>query len=143
MRGLDSLKKEIISYLFSSEQADVCVQIVDMLGKYECAQLRMLTYQAFSREIRRPLADPALVLAIHFFVNTERFKLLDKHYLVLDSDLSSSFEISDEDAAEALRTGLLPLPSGEEVGNVEEHLLPYFSASRRLMEIKGTECQAN
>jgi hypothetical protein len=136
MRTLEEIKAGIIDYLFDGPQSHVCASIVDMLGARRCENLEMLTYQSLAKATHRGIDDPTLVMAVQFLVTSERFHLLDQHYLVIDEHEPDGVMISDEEVAEAYRTGVLIHPSGNEISDFENILLPYFSASADLRAIK-------
>lgn len=142
MQTLDDIKAGILDYLFDGPQSHVCVSIVDMLAARRCENLEMLTYQSLAKAANRGIDDPTLVMAVQFLVTSERFHLLDKHYLVIDEHEPDGVTIPDEEVAEAFRTGILIHPSGDEIADFESVLLPYFSASADLRAMKeGPECR--
>lgn len=140
MPSFDDFKTQLSQYLLGTEQERACLEIVAMLESRKIENLRMLTYSSFSKETNRDLSDPYLVLAINFLVVSKEFKLLDKHYLVMSSDRQASEEADDEEIAQAYRSGSLSLPDGVVVEDFENYLLPYFTPSNALRELREDEC---
>jgi len=136
MPDFDSLRENVLGYLSGQPEADVCVQVLIDLEKRARENLKMLTYQSFTKVTNRAAADPLLVKALNFFVTSQRFHLLDQRFLVVDDENELGAEITNREVAQAYRSGTLTLPDGTEVQDIDAHLLPYFTASAELLAMK-------
>jgi hypothetical protein len=137
----DHLRNSIRDYLSDSAQAGVCVQIIDALALRRRENLKMLTYQSFSKMTERSADDPILIMAVQFFTTSSSFRLFEMRYLVVDEEHPDGTEISNSVVANAYNTGTLELPDGHCTADFENFLLPYFTASPELDALKVEQCQ--
>ncbi|MBD8880266.1 hypothetical protein IHE49_07215 [Rhodanobacter sp. 7MK24] len=136
MPDFERIRKDVLGYLSGQPEADVCVQVLSDLENRERENLKILTYQSFTKSTRRSAVDPLLVKALNFFVTSSKFHLLDQRFLMFDEQNEFGVEIPNKDVAMAYQVGSLTLPDGTEVEDIDAHLLPYFTASAELLAMK-------
>jgi len=136
MVSIGALKAELLSYLGEEPVAFVCVRIIEYAAKQKPANLKMLTYRSLAKAARLDVGDPVLVMAVHTLAMSRRFQVLDKHYLLRDYD-GCDRPINDEDVRRAYIFSRLVLSDGSVISDVDSHLVPYFSASKLLLEAKA------
>lgn len=132
MQTFDQIKQELSRALSDSELAGICLKILDYIHSQRPENVKMLTYSSFARAAKTEISNPALVLAVNYLANPYTVGALEKHYLVYSHGDDVGQVISDEDVAAAMQERLLVLPDGQEVEDVEAHLVAYFKPSDAL-----------
>ncbi|WP_313419418.1 hypothetical protein [Stenotrophomonas sp.] len=137
MAGLHKIKSEILGSLGDSPVSFVCVRILDYAESQRSENLRMLTYTSLARAARIDPGDPVFAMAIHQLLGGGRKALFVKHYLLKDFD-GEARRIDDRVVREAYISREIELSDGTVVSDVEEYLIPYFSASAALLKAKAS-----
>lgn len=133
MSKVDHIRQVITTNLEGTELFALCLEIIDYVASQRPEHLRMLTYSSFARITKTSVSNPALVLAVNYLASPFTVAALEKHYMIFSAEEGDVGElISDEDAASALREGVLTLPDGKEVDDVESHLVAYFTPAADL-----------
>ncbi|WP_245261404.1 hypothetical protein [Mesorhizobium sp. L103C131B0] len=108
------------------------MKILDFVENTPANELHFLTFKTLCRAAGRETVDVDLMAAINILAGS-RLGLLDAHALLVDDD-QTEHELTAAEFAEARATGELTHPeTGEPVPDYEEHLIPFFSPSERLM----------
>jgi hypothetical protein len=135
MVSIQQLQRELQERLDGSPVAKLCVTILDYADRQRPENLAFLTYTSLAKAAGSSVEDPLLVAAIHVLEAGPRDGLLDKHYLFRDGS-GKADPIPDSEAREAFVDGEIVLWDGSVVSDVDNYLIPYFSASRCLLAAK-------
>lgn len=120
-----------------SPVAFVCVRIIDYAESQRSENLAMLTYKSLARAAKVDPGDPIFAMAIHRLLDGGRKALFVKHYLLRDFDGAARC-IDDDAVREAYISREIVLSDGSVVHEVEDYLIPYFSASVALLKAKAS-----
>lgn len=137
MPNFETIRESVLGYLSGQPEADVCAQVLSDLEKRARDNLAMLTYHSFTKSTHLSAVDPLLVKALNFFVTSPKFHLLEQRFLIVDDQNEFGVEIPNKEVAKAYQLGALTLPDGTEVEDIDAHLLPYFTASAKLLAMKA------
>ncbi|WP_157628467.1 hypothetical protein [Stenotrophomonas maltophilia] len=137
MVELRKIRNDLLKGLEGSQVSFICVRILDYAESQRSENLRMLTYSSLAKAARTDPGDPYFALAIHRLLRGGRKALFVKHYLLKDYD-GEARKIDDDVVREAYTSREIVLSDGSVVHDVEEHLIPYFSASNMLLEAKAS-----
>lgn len=128
MAKIDQIRESLIKNLEGTEVFDLCWDIVNNVLAQHPDQVKMLTYASFARMTKTEVTNPALILAVNYLANPFTVGALEKHYMVFGAaDDDVGHLLSDDEVVTALREGILVLPDGREVDDVQAHLVAYFT----------------
>ena len=117
---------------------DLCIKILEFIDKSPRNNLNFLTFKSFCNAVDKSYIDESLLTAINILVSS-RNPLLETHAMLVDND-ETEHEISSEDFSYAQATGELIHPySGQPVENFEEHIIPFFTPTERLLRALDVE----
>lgn len=130
--ALEDLRKELLDRWSDVPAAGICMKILDFVESTPTNELSFLTFTTLCRAAGKDKVDMDLLAAINILAGS-RLALLDPHALFVDED-ENEHELSREQISEARATGTLIHPeTGEPVKDYEQHLIPFFSPSERLI----------
>lgn len=130
MGKIDQIRERLIRNLEGTEVFGLCWEIVNNVLTQHPDKVKMLTYASFAKMTKTEVTNPALVLAVNYLANPFTVGALEKHYMVFGAaDDDVGHLLSDDEVVTALREGLLVLPDGREVQDVQAHLVAYFTPS--------------
>jgi hypothetical protein len=129
---IEELKGQVRAVWRDTPAADLCIQILEYLGKGKPERLKMITFRDLVGATGKATVDSELLTAVAILTNST-FSVLDARALLVDED-ETEHEISREEFAEARRTGSLIHPdSGKPVQDFEDHIIPFFVPSDRFL----------
>jgi len=138
MARLQQIRRHLLKSLSGSQVALVCVRLIDYADRQKADNLKMLTYKSLARAAELDPSDPLFVMALHRLAGGDRDAIFVKHYLLKDYD-GEARTVDDETVRDAYVSRELVLSDGSVVHDVDEYLIPYFSASQLLLKAKAPE----
>lgn len=121
---------------------DLCRVIVDFLISHKARNLKHITYVTLvnGSQLNSDNDEERIVLLkVTDYLSSNRLHLLDMHFQFIESDDSDPVPIDDADLSHALFTGEFYHPdSGKLVENFNQHLFPYFTPSKVLESLHGS-----
>lgn len=136
MVSIQQLQRDLEERLSGSPVAALCVTILEYADRQRPESLRFLTYTSLAKAAGSTVEDPMLIAAIHILESGPQEPLLEKHYLFLDG-CGAADPIPDDEARSAFVDKAIVLRDGSVRADVENFLIPYFSASQCLLAAKG------
>lgn len=137
MDRLQQMRERVLKSLNGSPVALVCARLIDYAGQQKADNLKMLTYKSLARAASLDPSDPVFILALHRLTGERGDALFVKHYMLKDYD-GEARVVDDEVVRDAYITNELELSDGTVVNDIDEYLIPYFSASHLLLRSKAS-----
>jgi hypothetical protein len=132
------LKRQISTEWAGQPAAELCLRIVDYLTERSSQQLRMLTFQTLAKAAQRAEVDSDVLTAIQILTST-KLAILDSKAMFVDDD-SEEHELTDDEFAEAMRTGEFVHPeTGELVPDYARHVFPFFVPTAEFLAEKADD----
>ena len=136
MSRIDELKAELQERWSDNAALELCLHLVDALGKLPDEELSMLTFTSFMNLADRGGIDDDLIRAVGLLSNTS-IHALDSKLLFIDDD-DREFEVEKEELLAARNSGNFIHPeSGKPVDQFESKIIPFFVPSDKLRRLKA------
>lgn len=136
MSALDRIRVFVKESWPSQDLRSVCFRIIDHLERTPLDRLRVLTVVSLSKIANVPPLDSRLAASINILANSSQ-ALLELGYLY-DSEAGEEIELDSEAKRELVDAGGFVHPvSGELIPADSPGLIPFFSPSALLKELKG------
>lgn len=129
--SIESVKAELKERWADQPALELCVRIVDYIGRVGAQQSSMLTYRSFAKILNRDNVDSDIIQAIAI-LSSSNIAALDPHALFVDED-DNEHEIPAEELSEAIQDGNVIHPvTGVKLLDAHDRIIPFFEPSEKL-----------